>query len=448
MLAHRTALIVGAGLAGPLLACLLRRQGWQVTLLEQRADPRQHSALAGKSINLALAQRGLQALQMAGLDAAVLAGAVAMHGRRVHPQGADEQFHAYSSRSKDSIWSIQRDRFNQLLLDAAQAAGAQVHFDTALESVDWNRRCVLVGAKRWPFDLLVGADGADSAVRRAMAALAPLGERREREPHGYKELHIPASGRLLADALHIWPRGGHMSIALPNIDGSFTATLFLPHDDGSADCFARLPDGPSARRWFASNYPDLSAELPTLESDFERNPTGHLGTLWIDHWHAQGCAILLGDAAHPMVPFHGQGMNCALEDAAALARHLAANAPLECALRAYAEERQPNARAIQTMALENYVEMRERVSAADYQLERQLAQWLEAQHPQHFVPRYALVTFSSLPYATAFERGKIQARLLREAVLGCESFEQIDLGKVQNQLLAYLQPLDSLAGVA
>lgn len=448
MLAHPTALIVGAGLAGPLLACLLRRQGWQVTLLEQRADPRRHSALAGKSINLALAERGLQALRLAGLDAAVLAEAVAMHGRRVHPQGAAEQFHAYSSRPEDAIWSIQRDRFNRLLLDAAQADGVQLHFDTALDSVDWKHRCVLAGARRWPFDLLVGADGADSAVRRAMTALTPLGERREREPHGYKELHIPASGRLLADALHIWPRGGHMSIALPNIDGSFTATLFLPHDDGSADCFARLPDGQSARRWFSSHYPDLCKELPTLERDFERNPTGQLGTLWIDRWHAQGCAVLLGDAAHPMVPFHGQGMNCALEDASALARHLAAHASLESRLDAYAQERQPNANAIQAMALENYVEMRERVSAADYQLERQLAQWLEAKHPQHFIPRYALVTFSCLPYATAFERGNIQARLLREAVRGCERFEQIDLSLAQRQLLECLQPLDSLAGVA
>lgn len=448
MAEHRTALIVGGGLTGPLLACLLQRQGWQVTVLEQRPDPRLHTAQAGKSINLALAERGLQALRQAGLDAAVLAGAVAMHGRRVHVPGVPEQFHAYSRRAGDAIWSIQRGRFNRLLLDAAQAAGAQLHFDTPLAGIDWARREVIAGDQRWPFDLLVGADGADSGVRRAMAEGGPLGERRERQPHGYKELNIPASGRLLADALHIWPRGGHMSIALPNIDGSFTTTLFLPHDDGSADCFAQLPDGPTARRWFDTHYSDLSAELPDLEADFEHNPIGQLGTLWLDRWHAQGCAVLVGDAAHPMVPFHGQGMNCGLEDVLALARHLARPQPLDAALQAYAEERRPNAGAIQAMALENYVEMRERVRAADYQLERQLAAWLEARHPGRFVPRYSMVTFSCLPYATAFARGEVQARLLREAVQGCERFEQIDLAKAERQLLDRLDPLHPLEGAA
>lgn len=448
MAEHRTALIVGGGLTGPLLACLLQRQGWQVRILERRPDPRQQSASAGRSINLALAERGLQALRQAGLDNAVLAGAVAMHGRRVHLPGAPEQFHAYSSRPQDAIWSIQRDRFNQLLLDAAQAAGVQLHFDTALQHVDWARHEVIAAGQRWPFDLLVGADGADSGVRRAMAEEASLGERREQQPHGYKELNIPASGRLLADALHIWPRGGHMCIALPNIDGSFTSTLFLPHDDGSADCFAQLTDGPCARRWFDTHYRDLSAELPNLEAEFERNPIGQLGTLWLERWHARGCAVLVGDAAHPMVPFHGQGMNCGLEDVLALARHLGSPRLLEAALQAYADERLPNASAIQAMALENYVEMRERVSAADYLLERQLASWLAEQHPERFVPRYSMVTFSCLPYATAFARGQVQARLLREAVQGCERFEQIDLAKAQRQVLDRLEPLQPLEGAA
>ncbi|NTX31834.1 FAD-dependent monooxygenase [Burkholderia pyrrocinia] len=437
--------IAGAGLAGTLAACLLAARGWRVDIFERRPDPRRHGDSGGRSINLALAARGIHALHAARLDVEAMRQTVAMRGRMVHVAGAFPQLHPYGRDPQDVIWSIQRGRLNRLLLDAAERAGACVHHGAAVEHVDCRtRELILTDGRRARFDLLIGADGADSRVRAALARTVDLGIDCERQSHGYKELEIPAASgggfRLEPHALHLWPRGGYMCIALPNIEGSFTTTLFLPVDgshrgDGDMPSFASLPDGRAARRLFDRVFPDLSPHLPALEADFDTHPVGTLGTLRLQRWHAHGYAVLLGDAAHAMVPFHGQGMNCALEDAVSLARHLDAHPhDRATALAAFEAERRPNALAIQAMALENYVEMRARVATPAYALERELSAWLAERHPERFVPRYSMVTFQHVPYALAYERGKIQADILRAGTAGCDTFQQIDLRAVERDL--------------
>ncbi|CAB3748583.1 MULTISPECIES: FAD-dependent oxidoreductase [Burkholderia] len=444
--------IAGAGLAGTLAACLLATRGWRVDVFERRTDPRLHGDAGGRSINLALAERGIHALRAARLDVETMHHAVAMRGRMVHTIGEYPHLHPYGRSPGDVIWSIHRGRLNRLLLDAAERAGARVHHDAAVEDIDCGaRELILTNGQRVAFDLLIGADGADSRVRAALSRTADLGIDCERQPHGYKELEIPAAPgggfRIEPHALHLWPRGGYMCIALPNVEGSFTTTLFLPVDadgDPGTPSFAQLPDGRAARRLFEQTFPDLSTHVPALEADFDAHPVGMLATLRLRRWHAHGHTVLLGDAAHAMVPFHGQGMNCALEDAVALAHQLDQHPhDRPAALAAFEAERRPNALAIQAMALENYVEMRARVATPGYALERELSTWLAERHPARFVPRYSMVTFQRVPYVLAYERGKIQADILRAGTAGCDSFRQIDLRAVERDLFERLPELST-----
>jgi kynurenine 3-monooxygenase len=261
-----------------------------------------------------------------------------------------------------------------------------------------------------------------------MSRHVDLGQRLESLGHSYKELEIPPTAdggfSIEPNALHIWPRGSYMCIALPNDERTFTVTLFLPNEGDPS--FASVQSGADARALFERDFADALPLIPSLEHDFEHNPAGMLATLYLDRWHLDGRAVLLGDAAHAMVPFHGQGMNCAFEDCVALAGHLEANPDPAKAFAAFEAERRPNAQAIQAMALENYLEMRARVDDADFLLQRALERQLAERHPQRFVPRYAMVTFRRLPYATAFERGQVQRDLLVEATRGRDSLDAID----------------------
>lgn len=438
--------IVGAGLAGALLAALLARRGWQVDVFERRGDPRVVGYAGGRSINLALAERGLHALRQADADEAVLRKAVMMRGRMVHPLRGTPQLLRYGRDDSEVIWSVSRGELNILLLDEAEAAGARLHFDRRLHAVDFERRTATFvgeGTHTRHFEALIGADGAGSSLRAAMARRIDLGERIESLGHGYKELEIPPARdggfRIEPNALHIWPRGRYMCIALPNDERTFTVTLFLPNEGDPS--FATVQTGEDAHRLFARDFPDALPLIPALEGDFESHPTGTLSTLYLDRWHLDGRAVLLGDAAHAMVPFHGQGMNCAFEDCVALANHLDDATDLAAAFAAFEAERMPNARAIQAMALENYLEMRERVDDADFLLQRDLERLLAERHPERFVPRYAMVTFRRLPYAVAFERGQVQRQLLVEATQGRESLDGLDWVWLEAEVKRRLSPL-------
>lgn len=445
--------VVGAGLAGAVLAALLARRGWQVDVHEMRGDPRRKGYERGRSINLALAERGRAALREAGADEAVMAQAIMMRGRMVHFADGRVDLQRYGMDDSEVIWSVHRGRLNQALLDVAEQAGARLHFDEALESVDFGGRIARFrtpgGIREVAFTSLVGTDGAGSAVRKAMEAVEDLGARTEMLGHSYKELEIPpAAGggfRIEQNALHIWPRGRFMCIALPNTEGTFTVTLFMPNEgdpDGAVPGFDQVRTGAEARALFERFFPDASPLIPRLEHLFEHNPTSSLGTLYLDRWHLDGRAVLVGDAAHAMVPFHGQGMNCAFEDCAALARHLSApGVDLSAAFAAYQAERLPNARAIQHMALENYLEMRDRVDDDDYLLQRALEVRLAHRHPERFVPRYSMVTFRHMPYARALVRGNLQRELLVELTRGLDSLEQLDWAHADRLVRERLAPL-------
>ncbi|MCF7220268.1 FAD-dependent oxidoreductase [Marilutibacter chinensis] len=468
-LVERRITVIGAGLAGALFATLLARRGWKVEVFEKRGDPRVRGYEGGRSINLALAERGRHALRLAGADAAVMTQAVMMRGRMVHFSDGRTSLQRYGRDDSEVIWSVHRGELNIVLLDIAERAGVRLHFNRGLESVDFDARLARYVDERdgsrhdVPFEALVGADGAGSALRQAMAAETELGERSEFLDHSYKELEIPPADdggfRIEPNALHIWPRGRYMCIALPNDERTFTVTLFLPNNDvpdesprdgaepvrdrarARGPSFASIRNGADARGLFERDFPDALPLMPTLEQDFERNPTGVLGTLYLDSWQLDDRAVLLGDAAHAMVPFHGQGMNCAFEDCVALAEHLDATGDRAAAFAAFQAERLPNSRAIQAMALENYLEMRDRVDDEDYLLQRALEQKLAERHPARFMPRYSMVSFHRLPYAMAFERGRLQRELLVELTRGHDSLDTLDWDVVDAMVLARLDPL-------
>lgn len=440
--------IVGAGLAGALLATLLARRGWRVDIYEKRGDPRVSGYAGGRSINLALAERGRHALRLAGADDAVIRQAVMMRGRMVHAAGGRTELLRYGRDDSEVIWSVHRGDLNVILLDIAQAAGAQLHFDRGLDAVDFDSRVARFregggNPHHVAFQSLVGADGAGSALRAAIAQRTDLGERVEPLGHSYKELEIPPAPdggfRIEPNALHIWPRGRYMCIALPNDERTFTVTLFLPnHGEPSFDT---VRTGADARTLFARDFADALPLIPRLQEDFEQRPAGLLATLTLDRWHLGGDAVLLGDAAHAMVPFHGQGMNCAFEDCVALADHLERTDDRAVAFAAFQAERLPNASAIQQMALENYLEMRDQVDNEAFLLQRALERVLAERHPGRFVPRYSMVTFLRVPYAIAFERGRIQRALLAELTDGHTALDSIDWTLADARVREVLTPL-------
>ncbi len=434
--------IAGAGLAGALLATLLARKGWQVEVFEKRPDPRVKGYEGGRSINLALAERGLHALREAGLNDAVMQQAVMMRGRMVHMKNGDTQLQRYGKDDSEVIWSVHRGELNITLLNAAEAAGAKISFNRRIETIDFDRKNIQLindhdrSTSELDFEVLIGADGAGSGVRTALKQQNHLTERFESLGHSYKELEIPPSAagefRIEANALHIWPRGGYMCIALPNTEKTFTVTLFLPNAGDPS--FETIPDLAAARSFFEDDFADALPLMPNFDEDFINNPTSGLSTLYCDNWHLDGRVVLLGDAAHAMVPFHGQGMNCAFEDCLALVQHIEQSDHWGHAFSEFERERKPNALAIQTMALENYVEMRDLVDDPDFLLQRQLERALAERHPGVFIPRYAMVSFSRVPYRFAYERGQLQRALLVQATKGKQSLSEIDVTKFDEKI--------------
>jgi kynurenine 3-monooxygenase len=448
--------VVGAGLVGAMVATLLTQRGFRVSVFEKRPDPRRAGVQGGRSINLALAERGLHALRATGLAEQVLAQSVMMRGRMVHDPAGHSALQRYGADDSEVIWSVSREGLNGLMLDAAEAAGATFHFGQGLESADLDAGRLMLrstdGTQRSiDAPVVIGADGAGSALRAQMHRHAPLGERVEELGHGYKELEIPpgsdpsAPFAIEPHALHIWPRGHYMCIALPNREGSFTVTLFLPNE-GEHPSFRSIAGAGAAEAFFRADFPDALALMPTFAHDWAAHPVGMLATLYLDRWHIGGRALLIGDAAHAIVPFHGQGMNCGFEDAAELADLFAADPTDPAAVfAAFETRRKPNADAIARMALENYVEMRDKVADPVFLRKRELGALLTERCPSHYLPRYRMVTFTHLPYAYTLERGQAQDTLVEQLLKGHDSVGTVDIEAAVRALQATLPPLPAEA---
>jgi kynurenine 3-monooxygenase len=452
-------LVVGGGPVGSLLTLYLARQGHRVQLVESRPDLRRTDIAAGRSINLALATRGIVPLRDLGLFDTVEPILVPMAGRLVHPpEGGEPTLQPYGLDADDVIHSVSRSDLNAILLDAAEATGnVEIHFELRCRDVD-----VEAGVAHFtdeadgtdgaddgrvvelPFGTLFGCDGASSAVRRALYRSIDGTTTVEPLEHGYKELTIPpgpgGTFRIAPNGLHIWPRGEFMLIALANPEGDFTATLFLPHR-GATDSFEALADDEAVLAFFGREFPDFVGLIPDLAADFFDGPTGDLATVRNDRWHLDDRVVLVGDAAYGIVPFHGQGMNLGMESARVLDRYLREYPDdVGRAFARFEADRLPDAEAIADMAIDNYEEMRAGVVDPGYLIRRELALELERRYPEKVAARYGMVMFTTMRYAEVRKRARRQNDILTELTGGVTSLDEVDFERAE-ELVAGLAPL-------
>ena len=405
--------IVGAGLAGALMANFLGQAGYRVRLLERRGDPRRKDVGGGRSINLAISTRGLDALDRVGLKQRVLDEAVPMRGRQLHAVDGSQSFQPYGTEDSQVINSVSRLGLNVLLIDACdELDNVTIEFDRRCHDVDLESGAVTVELpdetrEVVESDFTIGADGAFSAVRARMQRLARFDYSQTYLEYGYKELTVPPElgQRLEQHALHIWPRESYMMIALPNQDGSFTGTLFWPFE--GPDSFESVPDGKTALTFFERVFPDAIPLMPELVEEYDTNPTSPLVTVRCGPWH-HGKTLLLGDACHAIVPFYGQGANAAFEDCTVLSQCLADHGLGPAAFEAYFKARKANADALAQLAIDNFVEMRDHVASPLFQWRIRFEKWLHRLMPIRYVPLYIMVTFTRIPYAEARRRADSQ----------------------------------------
>ena len=409
--------LIGSGLSGGLLAAYLGRRGHEVELYERRPDPREGNLVGGRSINLALSTRGIHALRQLGIADEVLQHAIPMPGRMIHDKSGDLHFSPYDRDPRKHINSIGRAALNTTVIEAAlRYPNVRVSFNQRCTSVDLPEAVAHLESDGGPQtahgDAIIGLDGAFSAVRQSMQKQIPDFQYDESYlAHGYKELTIPpapdGSWRMEKNALHIWPRKSFMMIALPNPDGSFTCTLFWEFKGPRS--FETTTSDDDVRRFFDEEFPDAVPLMPTLAEDFRENPTGSLVTIRCAPWFYKDKVALVGDAAHAVVPFYGQGMNAAFEDCVVLDECLAAFPDnRDRAFTDYFRRRKPNADALASLAVQNFIEMRDKTASKTFRAKKKLDHWLEAILPGVYLPLYAMVTFTRMPYAVAAKRARIQ----------------------------------------
>jgi kynurenine 3-monooxygenase len=415
--------IVGAGLAGALLACYLGRDGYRVDLHEKRADPRVHDPERGRSINLALSVRGIQALREVGLAEDILHSAIPMRGRMMHARDGALTFQPYGKDDSESINSVSRAGLNLALINAAaKYPGVRLFFEHRCTGIDLATGTldIVDGQAQTPAhvpcEIAIGADGAYSAIRQQMQRHERFNYQQDYLSHGYRELAIPPGpgGSFLMEkhALHIWPRASFMMIALPNLDGSFTCTLFWPYEGPNS--FAALQTEADVLRYFREQFPDAVPLMPDLGQQFFANPVGPLLTVRCQPWHLDGRIALLGDACHAVVPFLGQGMNAAFEDCTVLTRCLREHAPdWQAAFSAYEQRRKENTDALADLAIDNFLEMRDRVRSRWFLWKKRADILLHKLLPRWYLPLYTLITFTTVPYAAARRRAHRQERMVR-----------------------------------
>ncbi len=414
--------LIGAGLTGPLMATYLAQHGYDVEIFERRHDMRKENIRAGRSINLAMSIRGIQALKEVGVYEKIDLLTIPMKGRMIHDLDGSTHLQPYGQKEKEVIYSVSRATLNMELMSFAENTGkVTIHFNQDCTDVDLDEKTFTIMNKYTGekdlhnFDLIMGVDGSASAVRESMVDKGGIKFNHKPLGHGYKELTIsPSDGggfQLEPHALHIWPRGQFMLIALPNMDRSFTCTLFFPMEGETS--FATVNSKEEIVSLFETYFPDTVPLFNHLTEEYQTNPTGNLGSVYCNPWNVGNSALLLGDAAHAVVPFFGQGMNASFQDCTVLNSLLKEyDGDWNTILNEFSKLHVRNGHAIADMALENYIEMRDKVNDNYYKKRRELELKMEQFFPSEFIPRYSMVSFHQLPYSKVYEKGEKQFKLL------------------------------------
>jgi kynurenine 3-monooxygenase len=437
--------IIGGGLVGSLLSLYMARRGHQVQVFERRPDIRKMKVVQGKSINLAMSERGWNALKAVGIQDEIEKVALPMYGRLMHAVNGDLTYQPYGKEG-EAIYSVSRGLLNQTLLHCADKyENVTLHFDHKCEDINLEQKSVAFdynGRKaEYTYDRILGTDGAYSAVRSRMTRLERFDYSQTYLTHGYKELEIPpmpdGSHRMRKDCLHIWPRGEFMMIALPNPDGSFTCTLFMAFEGPIA--FENIKTNEDIHQFFDTHFPDAKALMPELIDDFNNHPTSSLMMVKAWPWHHQDQVALVGDAAHAIVPFYGQGMNCGFEDCFELDQLLNQyQDDWKKVLPLYSAQRKPNGDAVLELALRNYIEMRDKTADTRFLLQKKIEGWFSQLHPDKWIPLYSQVSFTNIPYSQALKNGEKQDVIMSQ-VLDMENIEEIwNSPAVENKILSLL----------
>ncbi|WP_136479972.1 FAD-dependent oxidoreductase [Cognatitamlana onchidii] len=460
---QQNVLIIGAGLCGSLLALRLGQRGYNVNVYEKRPDLRKVNISSGRSINLAFSNRGLKAMKLVGLQDLVTKLCIPMHGRMIHDSHGNVFLSNYSGRSNEYINSVSREGLNALLLNEAEKhENVNLFFNKKCKSVDFQKTTALFkdyGSKNEfieDADVIIATDGAGSVMRKSYY----LGKKflfsfsQQYLTHGYKELCIlPKENgdfRIEKNALHIWPRGSFMLIALPNLDGSFTVTLFLSFDEGNYN-FNNLKSEDAVLEFFQKEFPDALALMPNLIDDFFNNPTSPLGTIKCNPWHYKGNTLLMGDAAHAIVPFYGQGMNASFEDVVEFDKVLDQNlGNWEATFKTYEATRKKDTNAIADLAIDNFHEMKDHVANPIFIEKRKLEMALENQFPTKYASKYSMVTFNeNMGYNEAMLKGRAQDKaiinLLSQNNFNLEDDLELTLNKINQETETILEE-DRIAG--
>jgi len=436
--------LIGAGLAGPLLATYLAQRGYSVEIFERRPDMRKESISAGRSINLALSTRGNHALKEVGLYDKIKPNTIPMKGRMIHDLNGNTHLQPYGQKENEVIFSVSRAQLNMELMTLAEETGnVTIRFNHQLLSADLEQNKLLFQLSdsleeiELPFKRVIGCDGSASIIRKSIVEKADIQYVKKPLGHGYKELTIPPleSGkfRIEPNALHIWPRGNHMLIALPNNDCSFTCTLFFPMT--GATSFETVKTEKDILDLFQSQFHDAIKLMPNLVEDFQKNPTGDLASVYCKPWHLGDKALLIGDAAHAVVPFFGQGMNASFQDCSTLAKLMGQNKnDWKTIFNTFSSVQVENGHAIADMAIENYLEMRDHVNDTEYKKRRNVELKLERMFPGQFIPRYSMVSFHQIPYAEVYQRGEKQFKIIGDVLKADPSGQSIDKAMVEKML--------------
>ena len=436
-------IIIGAGLVGCLFAIMLRKRGHPVDIYEKRPNLRRGEGSEGRSINLVITTRGIAALEEAGLWEEVSKLCVPVSGRMIHSPEGKLAFTPYG-RDGECNYSVSRGELNLFLIEQVERLGGRIFFESPLERVDFERKVLrLENGEERSFGRLYGADGANSVVRRDIPG---VNTQRETLPSVYKEFLMPAAPSgdypMEKKALHIWPRGEHMLMGLPNTGGSFTMTLYLPKS-----LEEELVRENRAHDFFRRHYSDALDLAPQQASEFSERPSGTLGTVRCHPWHWRDEAVLLGDAAHAIVPFFGQGMNCGFEDCRLLMDFLNRAETVEQAFARFDRFQRANGNAIADMALENFVEMRDKVGDANFLLRKRVDSLLENKWRREYRTRYAMVVYTHIPYALAQAAGKIQQGILDELCEGLTRAEDVDWERAKTLISDRMAPFIQRHGI-